>query len=57
MELVGWLVVIVLTGFIAIYIVFEMVGRAMDFAEANPLTVAIYALIILVILLVVLKPA
>jgi hypothetical protein len=57
MELVGWLVVIVLIGFIAIYIVFEMIGRALDFAEAHPLTVAVYALIILVILLVILKPA
>ncbi len=40
-RLLGWLVVIVLIGFIIIYIVFEMVGRAMDFAEANPLTVDI----------------
>jgi len=56
-RLLGWLVVIVLIGFIIIYIVFEMVGRAMDFAEANPLTVAVYALIILAILLVIIKPA
>ena len=56
MALVGWLVVIVLIFFIVIYIFFELVGRAFDFAEANPLTVAVYALIILVILLVSLKP-
>jgi len=56
-RLLGWLVVIVLIGFIIIYIVFEMVGRAMDFPEANPLTVAVYALIILAILLVIIKPA
>jgi hypothetical protein len=57
LRLLGWLFVIVLIGFIVIYILFEMVGRALDFAEANPLTVALYALIILVILLVALKPA
>jgi hypothetical protein len=56
LALVGWLFVIVLIGFIVIYILFEMIGRALDFAEANPLTVAVYALIILVILLVILKP-
>jgi hypothetical protein len=56
LALVGWLVVIVLIFFIVIYIFFELVGRAFDFAEANPLTVAVYALIILVILLVSLKP-
>jgi hypothetical protein len=56
-KLVGWLIVIALIGFIAIYIVFELVGRALDFAEANPLTVALIALIILVIVLFSLKPA
>jgi hypothetical protein len=56
-ALVGWLIVIVLIFFIVIYIVFEIVGRAFDFAEANPLTVAVYALIILVILLVGLRPS
>jgi hypothetical protein len=57
LRLLGWLFVIVLTFFIFIYVLFEMAGRALDFVEANPLTVAIYALIILVILLVVFKPA
>ncbi len=56
-KLVGWLIVIALIGFIVIYIVFELVGRALDFAEANPLTVALIALIILVIVLFSLKPA
>ena len=56
MALAGWLIVIVLIIFIVIYILFEMVGRAFDFAEANPLTVAVYALIILIILLVILRP-
>jgi hypothetical protein len=56
LALAGWLIVIVLIIFIVIYILFEMVGRAFDFAEANPLTVAVYALIILIILLVILKP-
>ena len=57
LALVGWLVVIVLIFFIIIYILFDLAGRAFDFAEANPLTVAVYALIILVILLVGLKPS
>jgi hypothetical protein len=56
-KLVGWLIVIALIGFIVIYIVFELVGRALDFAEANPLTVAVIVLIILVIVLFSLKPA
>jgi hypothetical protein len=56
LALAGWLIVIVLIIFIVIYIVFEMVGKAFDFAEANPLTVAVYALIILIILLVILRP-
>ena len=57
LRLVGWLIVIALIGFVAIYIVFELVGRAFDFAEANPLTVAVIILIILVIVLFSLKPA
>ncbi len=57
LRLLGWLVVIVLIGFIIIYIAFEMVGKAFDFAEANPMTVAVYVLIILAIMLVILKPA
>jgi len=56
LRLLGWLLVIVLIGLIAIYIAFELFGRFLDFAEANPMTVAVYALIILVILLVSLKP-
>jgi hypothetical protein len=51
MELVGWLVVIVLIGFIIVYIVFEMLGRALEFAESNPLTIAVIILIVLVIAL------
>jgi hypothetical protein len=39
LALVGWLIVIVLIFFIVIIIVFEIVGRAFDFAEANPFTV------------------
>ncbi|HLK79972.1 MAG TPA: hypothetical protein VKT99_00540 [Xanthobacteraceae bacterium] len=57
LRLAGWLIVIALIGFIVIYIIFELVGRAFDFAEANPLTVAIIFLIILVIVLFSLKPA
>jgi uncharacterized PurR-regulated membrane protein YhhQ (DUF165 family) len=57
LALVGWLIVIVLIFFIVIYIVFDIVGRAFDFAEANPLTVAVYALVVLVVLLVSLKPS
>ncbi len=56
-KLVGWLIVIALIGFIVIYIVFELVGRALDFVEANPLTVAVIVLIILIIVLFSLKPA
>jgi len=56
LGLVGWLVVIVLIGFVAIYIAFEIVGRFLEFAEANPLTIAVIILIILVILLLGLKP-
>ena len=57
LRLVGWLIVISLIGFIVIYIIFELVGRAFDFAEANPLTVAVIILIILIIVLFSLKPA
>jgi hypothetical protein len=57
LRLVGWLIVIALIGFISIYIIFELIGRAFDFAEANPLTVAVMLLIILVIVLFSLKPA
>jgi len=56
LRLLGYLVVIVLIGFIAIYIVFEIVARALDFAESNPLTVAVVLLIVLVIVLLSLKP-
>ena len=56
LRLLGWLIVIVLIGVIIIFIFFEMVGRAFDFAEANPLTVAVFALIILIILLVAPRP-
>jgi len=56
LRLLGWLVVIVLIGVIVIFILFEIVGRAFDFAEANPLTVAVFALIILIILLVAPRP-
>jgi uncharacterized PurR-regulated membrane protein YhhQ (DUF165 family) len=57
LRLVGWLIVIALIGFVVIYIVFELIGRAFDFAEANPLTVAVIVLIILLIVLFSLKPA
>lgn len=56
-RLVGWLIVIALIGFIVIYIVFELVGRALDYAQANPLTVAVIILIFLAIVLFGLKPA
>jgi hypothetical protein len=56
LRLLGYLVVIVLIGFIVIYIVFEIVARALEFAESNPLTVAVMLLIVLVIVLLGLKP-
>jgi len=56
MQLRVWLIVIVLIGFILIYIVVDLVGRVVEFVESNLLTVAVVLLIILVIVLFSLKP-
>jgi hypothetical protein len=51
LKLIGWLVVIALVGFIIINLLFEIIEKFLEFAEANLTTVLIICLVILVVVL------
>ena len=51
LKLLGWLVVIALFGFTIVNVVFDIVDKFMEYAEANLTTVLVVCLIILVVVL------
>jgi hypothetical protein len=51
LKLLGWLAVIALLGFTIINVVFDIVEKFLEFAEANLTTVLVICVLILVVVL------